>query len=417
MTERKQWMLGLLPIGLLLLGLSGCRGSDEVDNPDAEPTLAPILAGTVVVAEAKVAPAQSAALSLMAGGRVAEISVEEGQTVKKGAILLRVDGARASASVLEARAALSIAEAELSRLEKGSDFDDLKSAEAALRVAKADAASASARASGARASLNRVSTTAPADLAVAERRVEEAKNSLWGFQAQRDAICGRVDKRQLVVTQADCDQANANTQAAEERVTLAEIELGRVQGGARAEDVSQARAGLNETLGGASAAGARVEQAEASLSRLIRGASSEDLAIATAAVDRALAVLEQAELNMDETRIRAPFSGTIASIDINEGEHAAPGVPVIRIADTSKWRIETEDLTELDIVDVSKGDSARVRFDAIEDLELIGTVTQIRDFGESRLGDIIYRVVVEPEKSDKRLRWNMTATVEIGKDE
>ena len=33
------------------------------------------------------------------------------------------------------------------------------------------------------------------------------------------------------------------------------------------------------------------------------------------------------------------------------------------------------------------------------------------------LGDITYRVTIEPEEEDPRLRWNMTASVRIGEEE
>ena len=33
--------------------------------------------------------------------------------------------------------------------------------------------------------------------------------------------------------------------------------------------------------------------------------------------------------------------------------------------------------------------------------------------GENTLGDITYRVIIVPQKHDPRLRWNMTASVNI----
>ncbi|MBA3533913.1 MAG: efflux RND transporter periplasmic adaptor subunit, partial [Ardenticatenales bacterium] len=42
-----------------------------------------------------------------------------------------------------------------------------------------------------------------------------------------------------------------------------------------------------------------------------------------------------------------------------------------------------------------------------------GTVTRIRTIGENKQGDITYTVIVTPDKQDERLRWNMTAIVDI----
>jgi HlyD family secretion protein len=83
------------------------------------------------------------------------------------------------------------------------------------------------------------------------------------------------------------------------------------------------------------------------------------------------------------------------------------------LADLSAWRIETSDLTELDIVNVRVGDAATLSFDALPELTLPGLVTEVESFGQTFQGDVIYTVVVEPQAWDERLRWNMTATVTV----
>ncbi|MCB0185881.1 MAG: hypothetical protein KDE31_16545, partial [Caldilineaceae bacterium] len=60
-------------------------------------------------------------------------------------------------------------------------------------------------------------------------------------------------------------------------------------------------------------------------------------------------------------------------------------------------------------------------------VEMVGTVTTIRPFGENSSGDIVYTVVLEPgaitsntmESSavQDRLRWNMTAVVSFAADQ
>lgn len=144
-----------------------------------------------------------------------------------------------------------------------------------------------------------------------------------------------------------------------------------------------------------------------------RGASSEELIIATAGVERARAALELARLNMDDTLLLAPFAGTVAALEAVEGQILAPDIPAVRLADVSRWQVETEDLTELSVVGIREGDAARVTFDAIDGLTLPGKVARVRSFGESRLGDITYRVTIALDRQDDRLRWNMTASAAI----
>ena len=86
---------------------------------------------------------------------------------------------------------------------------------------------------------------------------------------------------------------------------------------------------------------------------------------------------------------------------------------MVVLGDLTEFRIETEDLTELGVVSLAAGDSAIITFDAIPDLELEGTLARIRPFGRDRLGDIVYTVIVVPDEQDERLKWNMTAVVDI----
>ncbi len=77
------------------------------------------------------------------------------------------------------------------------------------------------------------------------------------------------------------------------------------------------------------------------------------------------------------------------------------------------WQVETTDLTELSIAKVQDGDAVMLTFDALPGLELPGKVQRVKGYGENHQGDIVYRVIVQPDRLDPRLRWNMTASVAI----
>ena len=114
--------------------------------------------------------------------------------------------------------------------------------------------------------------------------------------------------------------------------------------------------------------------------------------------------------------LQAPFAGTVASLDTKVGQQVMPGVPVVWLADLSEWQVETDDLTELSVIDVEVGAPAVISFDAIPDLELPGTVVRIGSMGENKMGDVTYTVIVVPDEHDDRLRWGMTAMVRIPVD-
>jgi HlyD family secretion protein len=178
-------------------------------------------------------------------------------------------------------------------------------------------------------------------------------------------------------------------------------------------DGARASAGLLLARANLAAAEAGLIKVEMLGDRTGTPAPDEDVLAAQAAVDQARAQVELAQLGVDETVIRAPFAGTVAAVDARAADHVAPGTPLVYLADTSTWQIETDDLTELSIVGIGDGDPARITFDAIPDLEIEGRVVRIKGYGENKVGDITYTVVVAPDHSDPRLRWNMTASIVI----
>jgi HlyD family secretion protein len=405
----KKW-LGAATLFAALVGSSAC--SRVEDEPVPEPTLPPVEASSEVRAEARVVPVRSAELSLPAGGRVALLEVEEGDEVTEGERLMAVDATDQAAAVAQARADLISAEAAFSKLVAGATEEEIRAAEAALEAAEARANSAAGAVGAAQADSSRVETGATAeDLAIAQKRIDQAKNELWGAQNQRDGICGRVGDPG--VTQAECDGAEARVGTASEAIGILQLQLDQLRLGATEDERRAARASVQQAAGSYQAAQAGVRQAQAELDRLRRGATEEDIAQADARVMQAQAAYDQARAALQDAELIAPFGGTVTNVMATLGERVAPSVPVIQIADLSAFQIETDDLTELSVVRIEEGARAKVQFDALEDLELGGTVKSIRPFGEDKLGDITYAVVIELDEFDPRLRWNMTATVEI----
>jgi HlyD family secretion protein len=138
-----------------------------------------------------------------------------------------------------------------------------------------------------------------------------------------------------------------------------------------------------------------------------------ELRLAQAERNVAESTLSEAQVALRQTELRAPFNGTVAAIDLERGEQARAGQPVVTIGDLSEWLIETTDLSELEVVRVSVGDEATVTFEALPDLVLAGHVDRIQVRGTGPAGNVVFAVAVRPDEHDEQLRWNMTATVRI----
>ena len=161
------------------------------------------------------------------------------------------------------------------------------------------------------------------------------------------------------------------------------------------------------------AARAAVLAARAQRDMLPEFASEEEQDLAEAQVDQAEANLGAARLRLAHSDLRAPFSGTVISAQAERGEVVSAGTPVIVIADTSRWYVETLDVLEEDAVRLRIGQSAQVEFAAYPDRELIGTVERVALSASTYRGNVAYTIRISlPADAELDLSWGMTAFVE-----
>ncbi|HTP09943.1 MAG TPA: efflux RND transporter periplasmic adaptor subunit, partial [Anaerolineae bacterium] len=111
--------------------------------------------------------------------------------------------------------------------------------------------------------------------------------------------------------------------------------------------------------------------------------------------------------------LTAPFDGAIAQIDTEAGQVVGPGVPIVSMADLSKWEIDTDDLTEVDAINVQPDQAVTITFDALPGVKLDGRVWAITPKSQTKRGDVTYTVKIVIENPDPRLKWGMTAQVDI----
>lgn len=138
-----------------------------------------------------------------------------------------------------------------------------------------------------------------------------------------------------------------------------------------------------------------------------------ELRLAQAERDVAASTLTEAQVALRQTELRSPFAGTVAVLNVERGEQANAGRPLVTIGDLTGWLVETTDLSELQVVRVAVGDAATITFEALPDLVLTGHVDRIQVRGTGAAGNIVFAVAVRPDVHHPELRWNMTATVRI----
>ena len=158
---------------------------------------------------------------------------------------------------------------------------------------------------------------------------------------------------------------------------------------------------------------AQRDAVQAQLDLAQAGASVEAVATAEAAVRQAEAALASARALLESRNIDAPFAATVTDLPLHPGDVTTPGSALLTLATLDALHIRTTNLTELDIAQVTEGQSVLVTFDAMPDQAFPGHVTRIDRQGEDYLGDVVYPVFIELDAMPAWVKWGMTAKCEL----
>jgi multidrug resistance efflux pump len=142
-------------------------------------------------------------------------------------------------------------------------------------------------------------------------------------------------------------------------------------------------------------------------------APPEEIAQARARLRQAELSVAQLELQLQGAELRASFDGVISAVYLHPGEWSAPGVPAVEIIDTTRWCVETRNVSELTIGQVRAGQEAQVQVLALRGETLQGRVATISPVAVVQQGDTTYTLMIELEPTDLNLRPGMNAQVEI----
>jgi len=312
---------------------------------------------------------------------------------------------------------------------------DLQSAQTGVDVARSSLTAAQAKLNGSQANLNKLLAGPTAtEIKIATKEVERAKNDALAWEKQRDASRATLEGK---------------LEAARVAVQIAQLQLDQLKAGARAEDIAAARAQVAQAAAGVQTARAQLAQAESRVSEsqaavqtteaqlaqvtaqlasvqtqviemqarrdLVKaGSRAEDIAIAEAAVAQAEAALAEATNSREDAILLAPFDGTVGEILLREGETALPQVPAINLGDLTRLRVETEDLSEVDVDRVRVGQQAQVTVDALDGKAFKGVVSRVAPVASDHRGDKVYVVTLDLDPAAVQdLRWGMSSFVEI----
>jgi membrane fusion protein (multidrug efflux system) len=264
-----------------------------------------------------------APISARVSGIVTQVNVDDNQVVKEGDILVQLDP---------------------------------KDYEVALEHAKADMQDAIAVEQGARTTvpITHITTggsldTARANLIAAQKDVDAANARVSEAQANYNKVAKDLDRARMLVEKDEVsrqqyDAAFANEEAAKATVDAAQAALAAAQ-----SHVLEARAQVATAL-------TAPQQVLVSRTRL---------GSAQALVQQRQAALNQAELNLGYTSVRAPANGVVSNKTVEVGEVVQPGQPLASLIDIDNVWV-TANFKEDQLRKMKVGQKVKIHVDAYD---------------------------------------------------
>ena len=244
--------------------------------------------------------AKDSAVGSRTGGRVIFVAVKEGDVVKEGQILVRLDSAPLEAKFQQAAADFERSWQKSKELENGTRLEEIEQAEASYEKAKSQW---QLMKNGARTE----------DIAAAKANLEARKAELQLAQI--------TEKRQTELfanknTSAEnLDRAHKELAVSQNLVHAAEADLQRLLAGFRVEDIQSAKA--------------QMDMASAALTLARKGPREEQTAQAHADMERVKAVMSSAQIDLAEAIIKAPTDGVVETSNLEPGDMLSPNQTAI----------------------------------------------------------------------------------------
>ncbi len=154
-----------------------------------------------------------------------------------------------------------------------------------------------------------------------------------------------------------------------------------------------------------------IAESSASLMKLQSGTDALDLESARLTVTQRENALRDARETLANYFVRAPFDGTVASVDVRKGESVSAGTAVATII--TKDKIAEISLNEVDVSRVKVGQPVTLTFDAVENLTISGKVAAVDSVGTVSQGVVSYTVSITFDTNDDRIKPGMSASASI----
>jgi HlyD family secretion protein len=342
-------------------------------------------------------------IAFKTAGRLIERTVDEGDAVKKGQIIARLDRDQLMAQREREVAGLESARTQLAQSETSLEWEKATLA-ADIEQRRADLASNEARL----AELN--NGARPQEKLDARAAVDSAQSEL--DRAKKDWDRSQTLFKDDDISAAQFDQYRNRWESAQAALKSMTEREALVRAGPRAE-VIRAQQGQVER------ARAAVKIAEANSLEMKR--REQDLGTRRAEIARSTASIAMIDSQLADTIVASPVDGVVLVKAADVGEVLAPGTTVVTVGDIDHPWLRGY-VNETDLGKIKLGAKAKVTTDSYPGKVYQGRVTFISSEAEFTPKQIqteqervklVYRIKIEMDNPRRELKENMPADAEI----
>ncbi len=336
-------------------------------------------------------------------GMIEELRFEEGDYVKEGELIARLDDRELRDRRNRAEASLRTEESRAQQLLIAIEYEE-RNSRGVIAQAKANLAAAQARLRELLAGSRRQEIE-EARAEMDRARSELQKVTLEWERTQRLFANQTISKREWDTAKAAFEIAQAQYERAREQYDL-------VKEGPRKETIEAARSREAE-------ARAALQVAEATTLKVQE--LKQELETTRGRVEMARAELDLAETLITETRLHAPISGMVLSKNMERGEIALPGSSVLTLGDLKKVWLRAY-INETDLGRIKLGQPVEVFTDTYPGKAYPGRIAFISDRAEFTPKQIqtqeervklVYRIKIDIDNPLMELKSGMPADARI----
>ncbi|NES64640.1 MAG: efflux RND transporter periplasmic adaptor subunit [Okeania sp. SIO2D1] len=397
----------------------------------------------IAAARARLNQVEARLSQLQAGSRREEIAVARARLDRTEANLSQLRAGNRREEIAQGKARLEQAIARLDDAKTGSLKEEIEQAKARIEATKAELelttkrqeryqslASEGAIARDAYEEYVRDDRRVRANLREAEKRLEQLTQAR-GADIERLTAAVEQEKQafQLLENGTRPEEiAKAEAEVAEARSQLEELENGtRPEEIARARaEVAEARSQLEELENGTrpeeiARAKAEVAEARSQLEELENGTRPEEIARARAEVAEMEAQVRYQEILLEDTEVRAPFSGIITQRYATKGAFVTPATSASNATSASSTSIVAlarglevlAKVPEADIGQIKSGQSVEIVADAYPDQVFKGKVKLIAPEAIVERDVTLFEVRVALETGKEKLQSGMNVDLQF----